>query len=553
MSTNSELGELFRQIADLLDLAGERFKPEAYRRAARSIDALPEDIRKFAQRGELDSIPGVGPAISEKIQEFLRSGKIEYYERQRREFPPGILDLMRLSGIGPKTARRFWVELGVEGPQELAAAIEAGRLTGVKGFGARKIDLVRTALAAAASTARRMPLAEAYELAERIVGALRQSAPIDQIAVAGSLRRRRENIGDLDLLVTSTEAEKVFDAFTALPERRETKLRGPTKETIVLDNGVQVDLRVLEPRSFGAALQYFTGSKDHNVHLRSIARDRGLRINEYAVTRGEERLGGATEEEVYATLGLPVIPAEIRENQGEIEAAMRGTLPNLVDEAGLQGDLHVHLDGTEEGPPLERLATSVRERRWRYLGVVVPSDGRSTLKVAALVGTLRKLLPGDTRVLIGREVDSLEVSAPDRGPGAPDYFLLRAPDGGAPPGPAAAPVPHPLMAVVHLATGPPGGFSDPSRTGPWVEWAHRAGVALEVTAQGAADGLDSATVRRVVELGGSLHLSVGPAIEGPGTLAVGLARRGWATARTIVNARGIDEVLRGPASGRTPA
>src|SRR5579863_8233957 len=226
MSTNGELADQLRGIADLLDLMGERFKPEAYRRAARSIETLPEDVRAISGRGELDAIPGVGEAISEKIREYLRDGHMAYYERLRAEVPPGVVELMRLSGMGPKTARRLWTDLGIEGPAELTAAIDAGRLNGLSGFGPKKIENLRTALTAATSTGRRLPLPEAYDLAEKLLGALR-AAPVDQLVVAGSLRRRRESVGDLDILATSQEPAKVLDAFTALPERIEVKLKGP--------------------------------------------------------------------------------------------------------------------------------------------------------------------------------------------------------------------------------------------------------------------------------------------------------------------------------------
>ena len=314
MPSNAEAAEIFRNIADLLDVLGEKFKPEAYRRAARSIETLPEDLGKFAARDELRTIPGVGEAIAEKIREYLATGRVSYFERLQHEVPPGLVDLMHLPGLGPKTARRFWTDLGIEGPAELEGAIAQGRLDSVKGFGPKKIDQIRSALAqarTAPSSSARAPIESVYPVAERIVRVLRERARTDTVEVAGSFRRRRETVGDLDILVTSEEPERVFDAFSALPEVREVRLRGGTKETVVLTNGLQVDLRVVEPVAFGAALQYFTGSKDHNVHLRSIARDRGLKINEYGVFRGEERVGGRTEEEVYETLGLPWIPPEL--------------------------------------------------------------------------------------------------------------------------------------------------------------------------------------------------------------------------------------------------
>ena len=308
--SNAEAAAIFREIADLLDVLGEKFKPEAYRRAARSIESLTEELSAVAARNELRSIPGVGDAIEEKIRELLATGRIAYHDRLTHEVPPGLLEILRLPGLGPKTARRFWVELGVEGTAELKAAIDAGRLDGMKGFGAKKIEQIRAALspAPAGSSGARRPIEAAYPLAMAILRALRAGAPVREAEIAGSFRRGRETVGDLDVLVTSEAPEAVFDAFSKLPEVREVRLRGGTKETVVLSNGLQVDLRVVEPEAFGAALQYFTGSKDHNVRLRSLARDRGLKVNEYGVFRGDDRVAGRTEAEVYAALGLAWIP-----------------------------------------------------------------------------------------------------------------------------------------------------------------------------------------------------------------------------------------------------
>jgi DNA polymerase (family X) len=530
MSTNSDLSDRFREIADLLDLAGEKFKPEAYRRAARTIESLTEDVRAVSGRGELDTLPGVGDAISEKIREFLRSGTIEYLEKLRQGSPPGLLEIMRLQGIGPKTARRFWTELGVEGPAELSAAIEAGRLDSLKGFGPRKIELVRKALVPASAPVARTPLRTAARVAEGIVAHLRRTAPIDQIEVAGSLRRGRESVGDIDILVTSNEPERVFDAFSALPELREIVLRGPTKETLLVQAGLQVDLRVVEPAAFGAALQYFTGSKDHNVRLRSLARDRGLKINEYGVFRGEERVGGVTEAEVYATLGLAMIPPEIREDHGEIAAAASGTLPRLLAASDLRGDLHVHVAADEPEALLEERLAWAQAHRWEYLGVVL------TPWTDAAAERWRARSTSSLAVLVGEELRSW--GAPPSGAPAtrPDYWTLRADDTGVPPRHPTTPA----CLVGHLRTGAEGEPSDPEAAAPWLEWAIRAGVALEVSESGGADGLDAPLVHRLMEKGGRLHVTV-PSSDDLG-LAVRTARRGWAAPERTLNAGGFAAV-----------
>ncbi|MCI4342221.1 MAG: helix-hairpin-helix domain-containing protein, partial [Thermoplasmata archaeon] len=373
MASNAEVERIFVEIGDLLDLLGEqRFKVEAYRRAARTLESLGEPLERIAARGELERIPGIGDALEAKIREYLSTGRLEYLEKLRQQVPPGIRELMRLPGVGPKTARRFWVEIGVEGPLELAQAVEAGRLRGVAGFGERKIEQLRqglAALGAGVDGGSRRPLLDAWEIAEELRERLRASAPVDELVVAGSLRRSRETVGDLDLLAISREPAKVFASFLALPGLLEVRSKGDTKSTILLAPGIQVDLRVLEPESFGAALQYFTGSKDHNVHLRTLAREKGLKVNEYGVFREEERVAGRTEEEVYAALGLAPIPPEIRENHGEVEAAAAGQVPTLFERSSLRTDLHLHLPLQGEDAALAPWAERALGLGYSELGV----------------------------------------------------------------------------------------------------------------------------------------------------------------------------------------
>jgi DNA polymerase/3'-5' exonuclease PolX len=385
---NDEVIRVLQEIGDLLDLLGEqRFKVEAYRRAARTLESLGEPLARVAARNELDKIPGIGDALEAKIREFLSTGELAYLTKLRQQVPPGIGELMRLPGVGPKTARRFWVELGVEGPQELAAAVEAGRLHGVAGFGERKIEKLRQGLAARGAGTdggSRRPLLDAWELGEALEKELRATGFVEQLVLAGSLRRRRETVGDLDLLATSKEPARVLANFTCLPGVLEVRSHGDTKSTVLHAPGIQVDLQVVDPASFGAALQYFTGSKDHNVHLRTIARDRGLKVNEYGVFRESERVAGTTEEEVYAALGLPFIPPEIRENHGEIEAAAAGTLPHLVEASQLRGDLHLHLPEEGEDASLEPWIAKAKSFGYTFLGVVLEEGPRLGERLARL-------------------------------------------------------------------------------------------------------------------------------------------------------------------------
>jgi len=549
MTSNTEAAEIFRSVADLLDLLGEKFKPEAYRRAARSIESLTEDLSAVAARGELRAIPGVGEAIAEKIEEYLRTGSLGYYERLKREIPPGVVEFMRLPGLGPKTARRFWVELGVEGPNELKDAIAAGRLDGVKGFGEKKIEQVRAALSAATPDAAggRRPIEEVYPIARALVEALREKSGADRVEVAGSFRRARETVGDLDILVTSRAPARAFETFTAHPLVGEVKMRGDTKETVVLKGGLQVDLRVVEPSAFGAALQYFTGSKDHNVRLRSLARDRGLKVNEYGVFRAEERVAGATEEDVYASLGLAWIPPELREDRGEVEAAAQGTLPSLVGEGDLRGDLHTHLPPDAGPDAVDRIVTEARRRRLSYVGVVtagVQPDGRVWTLPTVTLEQVAKLSAASVLFLraveagpgpLPKELESIPCDVRIVRP-TPSVTLPRDPEGKS------------VRADLFAHVGPTVG-SDAGALGEWVERARRASAAIEVGP--GPERLDSTAARRAREAGVALHLATGlggPSDDPTGAVALGFARRAGAPASDVVNARDRPGA-KGPGSG----
>ena len=536
MPSNAEAAEIFRNIADLLDVLGEKFKPDAYRRASRSIETLTEDLGPIAARDALGTIPGVGEAIAEKIREYLRTGRIAYYDRLQKEVPPGLVEILRLPGLGPKTARRFWVELGIEGPTELADAIATGRLDPVKGFGPRKIALIRDALRAAAaapSGGARMPIETAYPVAERIAGALRARSRSDRVEIAGSFRRRRETVGDLDVLVTSDEPEAVFDTFSHLPEVKEVRLRGGTKETCILSNGLQVDLRVVEPAAFGAALVYFTGSKDHNVHLRTIARDRGLKVNEYGVFRGEERVAGATEADVYAALELAYIPPELRENRGEIEAAARGPLPALVDAAEIVGDLHVHLPPTAGPPDVDRIVGEARRRRLAYVGLVIGGTSAAGAPWSLPEATIARLAAADGPALRVRRAIEIGPSAPQRPlpAGGAEYAIGR-PTAGSDPADLAAPDGMPVRLIAHVA-----GAADERAPRGWIERARALGAAVEVGP--GAERLDSTWARHARESG--TRLSVASGLGGPPDdptfpIALGFARRAGALRKDVDNA-----------------
>jgi DNA polymerase/3'-5' exonuclease PolX len=540
MPTNTEAAELFREIADILDVLGERFKPEAYRRASRSIESLTEDLARVAERNELRTIPGVGDAIEEKIREYLRTGHVDYYERLQKEVPPGILALLRIPGLGPKTARRFWQELGVQGPGELADAIQKGRLDGVKGFGPKKIEQIRLALATAEATptAARLAIEVAVPIARRLVSGLRAGGAVQEIEIAGSFRRCRETVGDLDILVTSAEPETVFDAFSRLPDVREVRLRGGTKETVLLTNGLQVDLRVVEPAAFGAAFLYFTGSKDHNVHLRSLARDRGLKINEYGCFRGEERIAGRTEAEVYATLELAWIPPELREDRGEIDTASKGPIPPLVERSDLTGELHCHLPADATVRDVDRLIASARARKLSYLGCVVAGVGDDGAPFSVSDAVLDRLAAAGSRSLaVGRAVEFDSPELPE-GSGAlrADYLIARATTRHpTPPNQMPAPIRPSLVAHV--------GGEEVGRR--WVAWAKTQRAAIEVGP--GPERLDSTGARTAVEAAVPLLIPTGvgePDDDPTSEVAVGFARRAGAGPHGVRNAGSASQVTR---------
>ncbi len=554
MTSNAEAVEIFRTIADLLDLLGEKFKPEAYRRAARSIESLTEDLGAVSARHELRSIPGVGEAIAEKIEEYLRTGSVSYFERLKREIPPGLVELMRLSGLGPKTARRFWVELGIEGPAELRDAIAAGRLTGVKGFGEKKIGQIRSALVAAAAGpgAARRPIEDVYPVARALVNALRTGAGAERVEVGGSFRRARETVGDLDILVTSKDPPRAFEVFSNHPLVAEVKMRGETKETVLLTGGFQVDLRVVRPEEFGAALQYFTGSKDHNVRLRSLARDRGLKVNEYGVFHGDDRIAGATEQEVYASLGLAFIPPELREDRGEIEAAARGTLPLLVTESDLRGDRHVHLAPDARPDEVDRIVGEARKRRYAYIGVVVGgvrADGTSWLLPEVTRARLSEIRSPGLRIARALEIGpgavpkELETTAFDFRIVMPVSLPAEVP------GPRAGSRPTALFAHIGSSVA-----SDAAVLKRWVEEARRNSAAIEIGP--GPERLDSTASRQARDEGVLLHVptTLGAAEDDPTRLvALGFARRAGAMAKDVVNARSEEGVSgAGPGPKRNP-
>jgi DNA polymerase (family 10) len=428
---NVDVAAKFDELADLLEIEGANtFRVRAYRMAARTLRDWPRSVEEMVERGEdLAELPAIGPDLAGKIREIIRTGSTTLLEEYHKKVPAAITELLHVPGLGPKRVKTLVRELNIQTPAELLQAAQAGRIRGLPGFGTKTEQHILETLAAQATSTRRFMLAVATQYAEPLVGYLKQGPGVRRVAVAGSYRRAKDTVGDLDILVTASMGRSITDRFVAYPEAAEVLAHGETKASIRLKSRLQVDLRVVPEGSYGAALQYFTGSKDHNVALRHLAQQRGLKLNEYGIFRGDRLVAGGTEESVYAALGLPWIPPELRENRGEIEAARAGRLPPLVDAADLLGDLHAHTKATDGRDSLFDMAEAARRRGLTYLAITDHSqrlamarglDAKRLLQQMEEIDRLNATLP-KIRLLKGVEVDILEDGSLD----LPDEVLGR--------------------------------------------------------------------------------------------------------------------------------
>ena len=413
---NSEIAAAFDEIADLLDLQGVAFKPLAYRRAARIIESMEMDINDVAADEKLEDIPGVGKAMAKKIEEMIRTGKLAYLDDLRSEVPSGLVELLKIPDVGPKTAVVLHNELGITSLAMLKEAVLSHRLHGIKGFGEKTEERILQGIQTVESKSGRTLMGIALPVAEAFVDYLKESLPLDKISLAGSLRRGKETVGDIDILVGDDKPAAIMDAFVSYPEVDDLLMRGPTKSSVRLRNGLQVDIRAVESRSWGAALCYFTGSKEHNVSMRRIGVEKGLKLNEYGLFERESGtlVAGATEEEVYEALGLRYVEPEIRESSGELEASKQGTLPVLVNRAEIRGDFHVHTSWSDGTNKVEDVVSAAVAKGYEYIAITDHSqslriaNGLSPERLRTQIEVVRKadeLGGGRVRVLAGSEVD----------------------------------------------------------------------------------------------------------------------------------------------------
>jgi DNA polymerase (family 10) len=578
---NREIADLFTEIADILELRGENvFRVNAYRRAAQNIETLTRPIEHIAGEGALLGLPGIGKDLAAKIAEYLESGEIDYLNELRKETPQVLLDMLRIPGIGPKTAVRLQAELGINSLDELKHAALDHRIQELPKMKAKTEENILKGLEFLSRASARTPIGVALPLAQRIIAALAELPEVRKISVAGSLRRFRETVGDIDILVTSRSPEKVIERFTHLDDASRILAEGSTKGTIVTKDKIQADLRVVEEASYGSALNYFTGSKEHNIRLREIALQKGMKLSEYGVyratgaakkkrkageaARNEVRVAGKTEEDVYRALGLPYIPPEIREDSGEIEAARAGKLPELVEIEDIRGDLHCHSSDSDGAATLAELAAAGKKKGYSYILV---TDHSQSLHIAnglsperlrkqlAEIDSVNAKLKG-FKLLKGSEVDILPDGSLDMdeallarldvvyvaihskfkmGRDAMTKRVIRAMEN-----PYANVLAHPTGRLIGMRDAFEIDMQEVIRA------AARTGTAIEINAHPARLDLDAANCRAAAASG--VMIGIGTDTHVLSELdymiyGIGTARRGWLTKANILNTRTAQQLI----------
>jgi DNA polymerase (family 10) len=563
---NFELARLFYEMAALLEVKNDSvFRVRAYQRAAQTLETLGEDVAAVAARRELGRLPGIGRDLTARIEEYLAAGSLAQLDALRAELPPAFLTLLEIRGLGPKTAKLLWDRLGIDSVERLEQLCTSGEILTVPGVRGKTRENILKGIALWKAGRARTPLGRARAIAAQVVAALRAHGGVERIEVAGSLRRLKETVKDIDVLVTSTEPARVLRTFVALPSLIEVLAQGDTKATVRHQDGLTLDLRVVAPEAFGAALQYFTGSKAHNVRLRELARRQGLSISEYGVfdDKTGARVAGVTEEEVYAAVGLDWVPPELRENTGELEAARQGRLPGLVGAEAIRGDLHTHTDWSDGHHSLERLVEAAQARGYEYIVVsdhsrsAAVAGGLSVDELRAQGQKIRQLQPRyRIRILTGTECDILS----DGGMDFPEEVLedldvvlgavhsrfkqnrmemtariVRA-------------LENPHVDILAHPTGRLLGSREPYEVDldAVLGAAHRHGKAVEINASPDRLDLGDTHARRAAELGVPLAISTDThdlANLDNLELGLGVARRAWIGPGQVLNARPLAALL----------
>ena len=378
---NQEIAHIFTGVADILEIRGENpFRIRAYRRAAQNIEGLAEDVTGIHE-AELKKIPGIGQDLADKIQEYIKTGHLVFYEKLKKEVPSGLVEMLHVPGLGPKTVKMLFEKIKIIAIDDLERLAKKGGLKGLPGIQKKTEDNILKGIAMIKRRTERSPIGHVLPVAEDILRKLKEGAPVKELSLAGSLRRWKDTVKDIDVLASSKDPEYVMHVFIRLPQVKEVLMKGPTKTSIITHEGIQVDLRVVEEGSFGAALAYFTGSKAHNIRLREMAVKRGLKINEYGVfnIKTGRKIGGRKESDIYKALKLDFVPPELREDTGEIEAAVYKRLPDLVELDEIRGDLHVHSKDSDGSLRIEEIIDEARKRGYQYIAV---TDHSKSLGIA---------------------------------------------------------------------------------------------------------------------------------------------------------------------------
>lgn len=560
--TNTDLANVFSSIADLLEIKGEIiYKTLAYRKAAESLTDYGRDVNDVWREGGakgLRQIPGVGEAIAEKIDELLTTGKLEFFEKLKKEVPPTLIDVLKVSGVGPKKAALFWKQLDITTLDQLKAAAQAGKLRGLPGMGEKSETKIIEGIEALSRRSGRTPLGQALPVARDILNLLRNAKGVVRAEMAGSLRRMKITVGDIDLLVASANPELVMRAFTSQKDIARVLGQGETKSSIEFSNGMRAQLWVHPPERFGTALQYATGSKDHNVRLRELALDKGLSLSDQAFAKknGKEILC-ATEEEVYETLGLQFVPPELREDRGEVQAALKKQLPDLIELSDLHADLHSHSTWSDGRASIKQMAEAARARGFKVLAITDHSQslgvtgGLTPVRLREQrkeIDKVQKELGDGITLLQGAEVEI-------RADGSLDYddavlawldvviaslhTSLRQPREQVTARLLNA-IRNPYVDII----GHPTGRLIPDREGADLDMdavlaaAKESGVALEINAHPMRLDLDDVYSRRAIEMG--IPLAINTDAHHPNDFAlmaygIAVARRGWVTASNVIN------------------
>jgi len=394
---NKEVAGILGKIADLYEIkGGESFRVRAYRSAIAQIENMGEDIEDVAARGELESIPGVGKATAEKVRDIIETGTTARFEELKSRIPETLTDLLQIPDIGPSTVRMLWQRLGITSMDDLAQAAKDHRIRDETSFGEKGEAQILRNMEMLREHGHRLSLGVVLPMAEDVIARLKETGLVKQIGQGGSLRRRKDTIGDIDIVAETSDPKALSEAFTRLPQVQQVIESGATMTSVLTKSGLRMDIRIAEPGHFGAMLHHFTGSKYHNIHLRGMARDMGLTMNDYGVHRidtSETVVPGKDEEEIYRVLGLPLIPVELREDRGEIEAAMEGRLPKLIEQGDIKGDLHVHTSTSDGKNTLEEMVEAARQKGYRYLAICdhTITHGVTEERLLAQIEEIRRL------------------------------------------------------------------------------------------------------------------------------------------------------------------